>query len=599
MYLKPKFALLLLSALFIPLGRPQTISTVAGSGTPGIASGDGGPATSAVIGFPQGVAVDGAGDIFIADGLNNRVRKVDTAGIISTYAGGSIGFNVNDGGPATSGVLGFIGTAQHQGIALDKSGNLYIADPMHNRIRKVDTNGIITTVAGNGTLGFSGDGGPATSAQLTNPFSVTVDSAGNFYIADTFNGRVRKVDTSGTITTVAGSGLGFVLNDGGPATGTQFEPLDLAVDGSGNLYISDIGNGRIRKVSGGIITSLLTSNTNNQCLASPPPGTGVGAPNGLAVDSAGNLFTADAAGCVHKVDISGNLTLYAGGGTTNPGDGGPATSAVLNQPSGVAADSSGNVYVSEQGGSRIRKIGAPTANPPSISSVQNAFGGGTTISPNMWVAVKGTNLAPPGDSRIWQAPDFVNNQLPTKLDNISVTVNNQSAFIYYVSPTQLNILTPYYALSGTVPVQVAINGVAGNVMMVPTASLAPSFFTFDGANVVGTHLDGTLLGPTTLYPGLSTPAKVGETVILYGNGFGNVATPNVNGALTQSGDLPAKPIVAIGGSPALVTFAGLISPGLFQFNVTIPPVPVSGNEVLGALYGGQQTPTGVKLAVQQ
>jgi uncharacterized protein (TIGR03437 family) len=318
------------------------------------------------------------------------------------------------------------------------------------------------------------------------------------------------------------------------------------------------------------------------------------------VDSAGDVFTAEGDGCVHKFDASGNVTLYAGGGTSIPGDGGPATSAVLSNPSAVAVDGSGNVYVAEKDGSRVRKIGSPPANPPSISSIQNAFGGGTTIAPNMWVAIKGTNLAPAGDTRIWQTSDFVNNKLPTQLDNISVTVNGFSAFVYYVSPTQLNILTPYYALSGTVPVQVTINGAPSNVMMVPAANLAPSFFTFDVVNVVGTHLDGSLLGPTTLYPGLSTPAKPGETVILYGNGFGNVLTPNVNGALTQSGDLPAKPLIFIGGSPALVTFAGLISPGLFQFNVTIPSFVVSanGSAVLGGLYSGQQTQTGVNLAVQ-
>src|SRR5579883_1301288 len=189
-------------------------------------------------------------------------------------------------------------------------------------------------------------------------------------------------------------------------------------------------------------------------------------------------------------------------------------------------------------------------------------------SPRICGSIKGTNLAPPNDSRIWTAADFVNNQLPAQLDGVSATVNGKPAFIYYISPGQLNILTPPDALSGPVQVQTSVNGVVSNTMTVPAASIAPSFFVFDGVHVVGTHLNGADLGPATLYPGLTTPAKAGETVILYGNGFGPTSVAVVSGSQTQSGNLPAFPVVTIGGSPAVVGFAGLISPGLFQFNVT-------------------------------
>ncbi len=413
-----------------------------------------------------------------------------------------LGSGVGDERPATSASLSFGATGQHQGIALDAQGNLYIADSGHNRIRKVDTNGIITTVAGTGAFGFSGDGGPATGAQLSSPFGVAVDGGGNLYIADSSNGRVRKVDTNGMITTVAGSGYGFVPGDGGPATGTKFEPLTVAVDRAGDLYISDFNNNALRKVSNGVITSPFFTNPLGS-VCSPVTPTVLGTITGLAFDAAGNLFTSELPGCSHKIDPSGKVTIYAGGGfvLSGVGDGGPATSALLNSPGDVTVDSADDVYIADSNDSRVRKISAPPPSPPAITSVTNAFGGGTTIAPNMWISIKGTNLARPGDTRIWAGADFANNQLPTQLDGVSATVNGQAAFVYYISSTQLNILTPPEALSGSVQVQISVDGALSNSMTVPVASIAPSLFAFDGVHVVGTHLDGTDLGPTNLYPG--------------------------------------------------------------------------------------------------
>ena len=271
---------------------------------------------------------------------------------------------------------------------------------------------------------------------------------------------------------------------------------------------------------------------------------------------------------------------------------------MLNRPGDLTVDSAGNVYIADSDDSRIRKISAPPPSPPAITSVTNAFGGGTTIAPNMWVSIKGTNLGLPGDTRIGETADFSNNQLPTQPDGVSVKVNGKPAFIYYVSPTQLNILTPPDALSGSVQIQTSVNGATSNTMTVSTAPIAPSFFVFDGVHVVGTHLNGTDLGPTNLYPGLTTPAKAGETVILYGNGFGPTSVPIVSGAENQSGNLPSFPVVTIGGSPAVVGFAGLISPGLFQFNVTVPSSVASGDATLTATFGGQPTQAGVKLTIQ-
>jgi sugar lactone lactonase YvrE len=217
------------------------ISTVAGSGSHGY-SGDGGPATSAKLDYPMGVAVDSSGTLYIADINNSCIRKVTPDGIISTIAGGGMN-GLNDGGPATS------ARVSPHGVAVDSAGNLYIADLGYIRIRKVTPDGIIHTVAGNGTVGYSGDGGPATSAQMYSPFGVAVDSADNLYIADQSNHRIRKVTPDGIINTFAGNGSYGYSGDGGPATSAELSSImDVAVDSAGNLFIADGNNNCIRKV---------------------------------------------------------------------------------------------------------------------------------------------------------------------------------------------------------------------------------------------------------------------------------------------------------------------------------------------------------------
>jgi len=243
-----------------------SLSLTAGLGTSGF-SGDGGPATTAQLRLPDGVTVDSAGNLYIADKENNRIRKITNAGIISTVAGnGTRGFS-GDGGPATAAQL-----YNPTGVAIDSAGNLYIADPVVDRIRKVTTTGIISTVAGNRTRGFSGDGGLATAAQLFLPTGVAVDSAGNLYIADEGNvaigdsgsQRIHKVTTAGIISTVAGNGTRGFSGDGGLATAAQLNfPSGVAVDSAGNLYIADKGNKRIRRVTTAGIISTVAGNGNS------------------------------------------------------------------------------------------------------------------------------------------------------------------------------------------------------------------------------------------------------------------------------------------------------------------------------------------------
>src|ERR1035437_6563051 len=320
------------------------LTLVAGNGTTGF-SGDNGPATSAQLYNPQGLAVDAAGNLYISDTQNLRVRKVSN-GVITTVAGG--GFGLGDNGPATSAQLGF-----PEGVAVDSAGNLYIADPGSERVRKV-SNGVITTVAGNGTQGFSGDNGPPTIAQLNGPSGVAVDAAGSLYIADTYNHLVRKV-SNGVITTVAGNGTQGFSGDNGPATSAQLGfPEGLAVDSAGSLYIADQENNRIRKVSNGVITTVAGGGTSG--LGDNGPATSAQlTPSGVAADSAGNLYIADTGNIRIRKVSNGVITTVAGGGSFL-GDNGPATSAQLVNPLGVAVDSAGNLYIPDAGNNRIRKV---------------------------------------------------------------------------------------------------------------------------------------------------------------------------------------------------------------------------------------------------
>ena len=335
---------------------PPMISTVAGNGAQGFA-GDGGPATSANLNGPTGVAVDAAGNLYIADSGNHRIRKVTPAGTISTFAGnGTAGF-AGDGGPATNANLN-----GPTGVAVDAAGNLYIADSGNHRIRKVTPAGTISTFAGNGTAGFAGDGGPATDARLNSANAVATDSAGNLYIADSDNYRVRKVDPAGRISTFAGNGIEGFAGDGGPATDARLTFMGgLAVDAAGNLYLSDTGNFRVRKVNSAGTISTFAGNGIEGVSGDGGPATAanVWAPFGLAVDSSGNLYIADRnGGNVRTVNTAGTISRFAGTslGFGFSGDGGPALNATFAGVDGVAIDTDGNLYVTDRLNQRIRRV---------------------------------------------------------------------------------------------------------------------------------------------------------------------------------------------------------------------------------------------------
>jgi uncharacterized protein (TIGR03437 family) len=570
-----------------------TISTIAGTNT------DSGPAAGAQLNLPAGIAVDGAGSLYIADSSNNVIRRVSNAAI-ATVAGtrsstyiltGPQGIAVDPAGAlyvAQTGSLvkisgGAIATItdssapgigfRGDGVALDAAGNLYFADWTGNRILMA-SNGVVSTITGNGTPGFSGDNGPAEGAQLSNPAGVALNGAGDIYFSDTGNQRIRKV-SNGVITTVAGNGTAGFSGDNGPATSAQlnlapviFPPpppgpflgnltfpaipqllSGIAVDASGSIYVVDSGNQRVRRISGGVITT-----------------------------------------------IAGN------GSPGYSGDGGPAVSAQFNNPSGLAVDAAGKVYVSDSSNGRIRVLVPPhtSVSAPTISLVANAFGESTTIAPNTWVEIKGANLAPPGDVRTWQGSDFLNSQLPTALDGVSVTMGGKSAYVYYISSNQINVLTPPdLPPLGPVQVLVTVTGVASQAFASQAQPISPSFFVLNGGPyVTAVHSNAMLIGPPSLYPGLTSPAKPGEAIVLYANGFGQTSQPVVRGSESQTGSLPALPLVEIGGVAATVQFAGLVSPGLYQFNVIVPASAPDGDNAVVATYNGVTTQSGTMLTIQ-
>ena len=333
----------------------DTITTIIGGNFGGF-GGDGGAAINASLRNPRGVAFDGFGNLYIADSGNNRIRAVNTNGVITTVAGNGSATYAGDGGAATNASL-----RAPSSIAFDASGNVYIADGSNNRIRKLATNGIITTVAGNGSATYAGDGGTATNASLRAPSSVAFDAFGNLYIADSGNNRIRAVDTNGVITTVAGNGLASYAGDGGTATSASLRaPAGVAFDAFGNLYIADNNNNCIREVANNGIMVTVAGNGSATYAGDGGMATNASlrAPSGVAFDASGNLFIADNSNNrIREMANNGIIVTVAGNGSaTYAGDGGTATNASLRAPSGVAFDAFGNLYIADNNNNRIREV---------------------------------------------------------------------------------------------------------------------------------------------------------------------------------------------------------------------------------------------------
>jgi trimeric autotransporter adhesin len=627
-------------------------------------------ATPSGLGDFIGVALDTAGNLYFASFLGNQIQELSN-GVLTTIAGTGMQGYSGDNGPATSAQL-----SNPSGIAVDSAGNVYFADMGNQSIRKI-SNGVITTVAGNGTAGFSGDNGPATSAQLnlqSNPVSccllvnpsprlpggIAVDASGNLFIADSGNQRVRMV-SNGMITTIAGTGTAGFSGDGGPATNAEvYNPSGIAIDAEGKIYVSDSSNGRIR-----LLTSNCTYNvgplsitvppaggtfpivvqTSASCswlitgfpswitLATPPPLAGpatvdlvvaanAGAARAVSLTIAGqSVFVSQAsapAACTYNVSPSFVQIPPAGGTFTLSTQTQPSCSwSITGVPTWIMLppllpplvgfgsvvltvapnQSPANIAHLLVAGQTVTVTEGPAPGfGPVISSVMTASGESPVIAPNTWVEIKGGSLGLP-ENRTWLSSDFVNGQMPVSLDGVSVSMNGESAYVYYVGPNQIDALTPPDLVSGPVQVVVTVATVSSPQFVSQAQPLSPSLFVFNGGPyVAAAHGDGSLLGPVGLYPG-STPAKPGETILLFANGFGQVNLPIIKGSASQSGILSPLPVVTIGGVNAAVAFAGLVAPGEFQFNVTVPSSLGNGDQSVVVTYGGQTTQPGTLITV--
>ena len=606
----------LLPALCLAQTPPVfTVSTIAGTGPPASAGygGDGYAAISASLNGPASVAFDSKGNMYIADQVNNVIRLVTAStGYISTVAGNN---TAGYSGDAAQAISAQINTPNS--IVVDSKGNYYFSDFSNSVIRTVNTAGIISTFAGSQSLGagYSGDGGAATAAALGHPTGIVFDSSGNMYISDygagyqttlIGNDRIREVlAATGIINTVAGDGTVGYANGNGVALAAELNGVgQIALDTHGNLFIADSANNMIRKISLSTGTiSLLAGSATAQSGYSGDEGLATDAllnnPTGVAVDSAGNVYICDTFNDVLRmVTPDGNIHTIAGStAAPNPGytgDGGPALSAQFDSPYSITLDSAGNLYVADYGNNVIRKLvpssapGGPAPVPAirTTSGVISAsdFGALASVAPGSWIEIYGTNLSTA--TRMWATTDFSGINAPTSLNNTTVSIGGQLAFVEYISPTQVNAQVPGTIGLGTQPV--VVNTPAGasaayniNVNLEEPALYAPSVFKILGVQYVGALFPDltTYVFPPDSFSGInSQAAKPGETIVFYGVGFGAVPG-NPPGQLPQTANgltLPIQPKFYFNGVQAQVSYAGL-APGFigeYQFNVIVPSLSV-------------------------
>ncbi len=497
LYTTVKCISLSLAALFaVSNSSGQTINTIAGTGTGGH-SGDGAAATAANFYNPAAIKRDAAGNLYIADFSNHRVRKIDTFSVVTTIAGNGTATYAGDGGAATAASI-----RQPAGIALDGSGNIYISDNFNNRIRKVDASGNISTIAGNGTGGYSGDGGAATAAMINRPTGITTDATGNIYFADESNHVIRKVTVStGIITTVAGNGIAGYST--GVATGANLkQPKDVAVDASGNIYIADWMNHRVRMVntSGNIVDLAGDGTMGFSGDGYAATASRLNKPISIWIDASGNLLVADNGNNrLRKIYLAGvgHIATICGNGTFSfSGDGGPATAAGLRTPMGIVTDASGIIYFADQGNHRIRKIATvPPPPPPFIAGTTSLCAGATTtlgasVSGGTWTSGSTTTATIDASgvvTALTAGTTIITYVSSTGMDTALITVHPQPAAItgassVCVAATTSYSCTPAGGIWTSSNSATAIVDAAGTVMGIGAGSATISYTLTGGCN---------------------------------------------------------------------------------------------------------------------
>ncbi len=552
----------------IPAG---SVGTIAGTGTNGYSEG-GRIASAAQIEVAYNVAVDAWGNVYIADSWNHRIRQVAPDGSIWPFAGnGTQGFS-GDNGTAVSANLSF-----PRGLAVDAWGNVFVSDSGNGVIRKIQTSGVIQTVAGNRQIGDQGDGGPATQASFRVPRDLAVDARGNLYIADSFNARIRKVGTDGKISTFAGTGQFGYSGDGGPATDANIGFVHaLAFDTRGTLYFTDAYNHRVRRVRVDGVIETVAGNGEAGFSGDNGPATSamLNLPRGLALDQLGAIYVADSRNHrIRRIAADGRITTVAGTGSAGfGGDMGRADLAVVNYPYGLASDPRGNIYIADLLNYRVRKARFESLQAKPLLTQRSVVNGASfrqQISPGGLISIFGSNF---GYSQ-FSAVDL---PLAPSLAGTSVMINGNPAPLIFASPGQINAQLPW-GLTSLMRLKVNFGGIESDEIRLPISSASPGIFIYGDNRGVAQNQDYSVNA-------IGNAASRGGTIVVYATGLGAVNPRQNDGTAAPASPLAqtsSATTVLIDNLPARVLFSGLTPGfvGLWQVNAEVPPNASTGSTV--------------------